>query len=32
MDRHLRDGGAIVATSHQAIALDHAHKQIRLGS
>ncbi|QKH36575.1 cytochrome c biogenesis heme-transporting ATPase CcmA [Achromobacter pestifer] len=32
MDRHLRDGGAIVATSHQEIALDHAHKQIRLGS
>ena len=32
MDRHLRDGGAIVATSHQEIALDHAHKQIQLGS
>ncbi|KDB77622.1 heme ABC exporter, ATP-binding protein CcmA [Bordetella bronchiseptica CA90 BB1334] len=30
MDRHLREGGAIVATSHQEIALDHAHKQIRL--
>ena len=32
MDRHLRDGGAIVATSHQELALDHAHKQIQLGS
>ncbi|MGB3433260.1 cytochrome c biogenesis heme-transporting ATPase CcmA [Achromobacter sp.] len=32
MDRHLRDGGAVVASSHQEIALKRAHRQLRLGS